>query len=425
MNRRKNRNGIVKIGTLFLMIFILTTVGCGKKGETADQTTEQARKMREDLNYLTDVLEREHKNLYANVSKEEFEERKKSISGNADGMSEVDFYYSLKSLLSLVRDAHTDIGFQPKKNEKFKVLPFQVQNYENKWILVAIDKKDEIYLGSEVRFINNIDINEVFEKMKSILSFENETRAKLLFSKQSNIWSALTFLGVAKEGDDVELGVEQADGKIHKVVIHSINKDEISPEKIAFVKVENLPKTAKNGVYRATDLNEEVLFVQYNYCQESPDLSMEQFTKKIEEALIKNNFHKVILDLRYNPGGDSTVLEPFIQMLYERKKEKKIEVYTLIGKETFSSAVMNAVKTKEELGAILVGEPTSGNVNAFGEIKTFSLKNFPMEISYSTKYFTLFPDYEKDSLYPEVMIPQDFSSILSGHDLEVEWVLNR
>lgn len=129
MNRRKNRNGIVKIGTLFLVIFILTTVGCGKKGETADRTTDQSRKMREDLNYLTEVLEREHKNLYANVSKEEFEERKKSISGNVEGMSEVDFYYSLKSLLSLVRDAHTDIGFHPKNNEEFKILPFQVQNY--------------------------------------------------------------------------------------------------------------------------------------------------------------------------------------------------------------------------------------------------------------------------------------------------------
>ena len=167
------------------------------------------------------------------------------------------------------------------------------------------------------------------------------------------------------------------------------------------------------------------MFVQYNACRESPDLSMKEFTKQIEEALIKNNFHKIILDFRYNQGGDSSVIEPFIQMLSDRKKEKPMQIYTLIGKETFSSAVMNAVKTKEELDAVLVGTPTGGNVNAFGEIKTFSLNHFPMKVSYSTKYFMLLPEYDKDSLYPDVTIPQDLSQILSGHDAEVEWVLTQ
>lgn len=416
---KENRTRIIYVVALFFSVLLL--VSC----KPEQQMTEEAKKMQEDLNYFTDTLEREHKNLYANVSKEEFQVAKDTIAKNLGSMSENDFYYSLKSLLSLVGDAHTDLQRDNIDASAFQVLPFQVQNYDDKWKLVVIDKQYADFLGKEVHFINQMPIAEVFEKMKGIFSYENEVRAKSLFSKQSNIWSALVFLGIAKEGSGLELGVAEEDGTIHNISIYPIGQNEISPEKVAFVQAKNLPITAKNGIYRAKDLREDVLFVQYNLCQESQDLPMEQFTKRIEEALLKNHFQKVILDFRYNPGGNSAVLEPFLQMLAARKKEKPITVYTLIGKETFSSAVMNAVRTKEMLGAVLVGTPTGGNVNAFGEVKSFSLKNFPFTVTYSTKYFSLIPDYDKDSLYPDVTIPQDLSQILSGHDAEVEWVLQQ
>lgn len=89
----------------------------------------------------------------------------------------------------------------------------------------------------------------------------------------------------------------------------------------------------------------------------------------------------------------------------------------------FVYARINAINTVELLNSTLVGTPTGGNVNGYGELKSFNLKNHPMQVWYSTKYFELIKDYQKDSLYPNVGIEHTFENFTNGIDAEVEWIL--
>ena len=72
----------------------------------------------------------------------------------------------------------------------------------------------------------------------------------------------------------------------------------------------------------------------------------------------------------------------------------------------------------------LIGTATGGNVNGYGEVKTFELKNHPFVVTYSTKYFELIRGYDKDSLYPDVEVKQSLEDYLDGKDTEVEWILS-
>ncbi|WAC40145.1 S41 family peptidase [Pedobacter sp. SL55] len=94
-----------------------------------------------------------------------------------------------------------------------------------------------------------------------------------------------------------------------------------------------------------------------------------------------------MVDLRENNGGNSGVLRPFIDSIKNSYLNKNGKLFVLIGKKTFSYALMNAVTLKRNTSAILVGEPTSGNINHFGEVRGFSLPRTGIVIGYSTKYW--------------------------------------
>jgi translation elongation factor P/translation initiation factor 5A len=91
--------------------------------------------------------------------------------------------------------------------------------------------------------------------------------------------------------------------------------------------------------------------------------------------------------LRNNSGGDSSILNPFLDKLKKNYLNKKDSSYVFIGRNTFSSALMNAVNLKINYRSILIGESTSANVNHYGETDGFRLPNSKIIVGYSTKYW--------------------------------------
>jgi len=150
---------------------------------------------------------------------------------------------------------------------------------------------------------------------------------------------------------------------------------------------------------------------------------MEEFVSNVREEINQNTYKKVIIDLRYNSGGNSRIFEPMISELSKLQKQNNFKVYTIIGKNTFSSAIINAIQIKDRLNSELVGTPTGGNVNGYGELKSFNLKNAPITVWYSTKYFELVKGYEKDSLYPDIYVELNFEDYTNGIDRAVEMIL--
>lgn len=92
--------------------------------------------------------------------------------------------------------------------------------------------------------------------------------------------------------------------------------------------------------------------------------------------------------MRFNSGGSSLQGTELIKKLSELKNiNQKKKLFVIIGKNTFSSAIINILDFKKYTNAIIVGEITSGKPNHFGEVKNFLLPNSRLQVNYSTKYF--------------------------------------
>lgn len=402
--------------TILFLISILTAC-------SVDTANIEDNPKLEDLNYFCDTLEKNHKNLYANISKNEFEIEKQRIAEKTPEMSDSDFYYSLKYLLSMVGDAHTTVNFTDSQHKHLNSLGFAVKKYSDGWYLMMMEKENEQYLGWRLLAINDMDISDIFTRTKKIMSYENETWAEKNFSNTINFKDALEYLGIIEKGEPIVFKIEDRNGDNTSLEIKSIKEKEDTDVKIASVTPENSPKTLIPAFYSAIPLDENCFFIQYNVCQESPELSMKEFVSNVSDEIKGNNYKKVIIDLRYNSGGNSNIFGRMLMELAKLQRKDNFKVYTIIGENTFSSAMINAIQIKEMLNSKLVGTPTGGNVNSYGEVRYFNLKNYPITVSYSTKYFELIEGYEKDSLYPDIYVEQNFENYLNGVDQEVEMIL--
>ena len=85
---------------------------------------------------------------------------------------------------------------------------------------------------------------------------------------------------------------------------------------------------------------------------------------------------------------------------------------------------MNAMHFRQKANARLVGIPTGGSLNHYGETAHFTLPNSSIAVYYSTKHFVMDRNYTGTSLVPDVVIEQTVEDILLEKDTVVETLLH-
>jgi hypothetical protein len=139
------------------------------------------------------------------------------------------------------------------------------------------------------------------------------------------------------------------------------------------------------------------------------------FVDDVVTLLESEPVDRVLIDLRNNLGGDSSVMNPLIAALAESRPGVNGDIYVAIGPNTFSSAVLNAAQLKRELGATILGSQTGERVNHFGELETHVLPNTRTVLTFSTRHFALSPDGD-GPLVPDVRLPYRGTDFLRGID---------
>ena len=91
----------------------------------------------DDLNLLCETLETEHYDLYANISEEEFQAEREKIAKQTPNMTDAEFYWSVRHLLSLVGDAHTTAY---PSDYFMSVLPWNIKKFDEGWFILILDK---------------------------------------------------------------------------------------------------------------------------------------------------------------------------------------------------------------------------------------------------------------------------------------------
>lgn len=152
-------------------------------------------------------------------------------------------------------------------------------------------------------------------------------------------------------------------------------------------------------------------------------LKFEDFQEQIFNDLKETDVDKLLFDMRFNGGGNSIYGTGFVNELSRKNINQTGKLFVVIGRSTFSSAILNTLDFKKKTNAIIIGEETGGKPNHYGEVRTFKLPGSKLSVQYSTKYFKN-SESEINTIVPDVKIEITFKDFINGKDPIYEWVKN-
>ncbi len=420
-----------KAAVIILSVFLLTS--CDIRAEQSSASPpipavpEQILSKDEvqaDALQLVSVIEATHPAFSLNDIPPGYNEAKDAfLSQASDEMTVLDLSWLIRAYLSSLKDGHTSVRLTG--SSMYLDVAWQAEGDS----LYLLDENGRL-TNQRVMKLGGIPVGLVFQTIGRYFAAENEAAA----DQNNTVWSMnkdiLSFARVVCDSNKVTLTVEDGRSAIESAV--------------------RFTKKTPYFYYDATSIISsrmigDVFYIEFNSCTPGPEVNE---TVSELKAALKSGVTKVIIDVRNNPGGDSSACTQLLEALgmkvphygtYIRystlskeqrgtkasgfseqapnagaaKPNPKINLAVLTSHKTFSSATMLAVFVQDGKLGTVIGQPSTNSPTCYGDILSFQLDNSHLSISVSYKRF-IRPDTEADQniLLPDLPVP------LSGDPLQ-------
>ena len=412
---------IIKINICFFLVFLMLLVtGC----ETQYLSGDRNSKWKKDLNYLQEALPKKHPNLFFKVSEEQFNKEIDDLKNSVDNLNDDEIIDGIYKITASVGDAHTKI-----KRDFSKQYPMEFYYFKDGvYVINTIDEYKEA-LYSKLIKINGQDIKSMEDKISPLIAKVNEQTIKKALPNYltipeilhgvkivNNIDSEVSFTFENREGKTFDLNVNPLDFKENIEFIISGEYDESYPL--------YMQNPTYNYWYKYLE-NDKTLYLKYNQCLESnKDGKISDFNNEILDFINNNSVDKFVIDMRDNGGGGQDQLDIIIQGIKNKEINDKNKFFVIVGRNTFSAAIGDVVKWRDETNATFIGQATSGKLNHYGQWSTFTLPNSNLTVQCSTMYVNNGED-ESDSFMPDKIIEISIDDYVNKKDPVLDYVLKK
>ena len=411
-----------RLRRLAALLLALTLTLSATAFAAEDQRTAQRR---EDLDVLYSTLTEKHPDLFHRTPESAFLQKKAEIKAGLPEMDDLTFAFALQSLVSLAGDSHTTLSLSLSETHLY---PVALSQLAEGWVLTALPASEKACIGWTVERVNGMSMTTVEERLADVYSYDNMVRLRRQVQQGFAAAELLRYVGITEDMGPLAIEAAGPGGERRTITLPLLPEEQEQWPEMARLTPQGTPATAfQRRAYFSLDLG-DAYYIQYNTCQEDPELPMEQFAAQVERDLGAKRYGKVLIDLRNNGGGSDGVLVPILMLLAPKIRAGETEVWGLVGESTFSSALINAAEIRE-LGGFLAGTPTGGSVDHFGSVSTFTLPNSGIRGQYSNKYLELGGLLESAAgigvapLQPDLYLPETTADRLAGRDTVVEAVL--
>lgn len=387
----------------------------------------------EDIDFLAKELPYRHFDFFTKKSKKEFNAALENIKNNKDSLSDLAIAIKLQQLIASFGDSHSGLNFY-QLIDKNKILPITAYWFRNGYYILQTTPENRAILGKQLVNINGIPIATIADSLSTLFTIDNPATLKKNIPNLIISIQLLQYFGFAQE-NEIVLGLRNKKGEIEN---HTIQQGELTRENRKQIIPDQIPLCFRNErslFFETYQENESLYYIQYNKCW-GKELELQygnaenaakmptfaSFEETIFRTLNYEYVKKIVFDIRLNAGGSSPQGTELIQKLAAHLlQHPDIKLYVIIGRRTYSSAIINAMDFKRLTNAVFIGEETAGKPNHFGEVKNFKLPSSEIIVNYSTKYFKRTDD-DSNSLKPDVLFETSYSDFLNGIDPAYEWV---
>lgn len=397
---------------------------------------------RQDIGLYRQELPQRHINLFFRLSREAFNRELDLLEADLPNLSDLNAGLRLERITIGIGDDHTSIVLPRKLTDDLASLPLSVGWFEDGIYVLSVQERFKAALGTHIVAVGDMPIDDAMAKFAPLISTANPMTVKHRAPRKFPILNYWQQVGLAKPNGSLKLTCSDLNRTPYTFEVKPLDGiDEFKSDAQEIkVKAKVCPTSQPtNPFFSITKYDDgKTLYAQYNRClgreiEERQGKSKEavanlpsiyEYFEHLLNELRSGEIEKLIFDLRWNSGGVSDPGSEFVDKLAKLKAiNQRGKIFVLIGRRTFSSALLNAVDFKAHTQAILVGEPTSGNASHFGEIRSFELPHTHINVNFSTKYFRRDGGNE-GALVPDIAAAQTFKDFVNGIDPAIEAALH-
>jgi hypothetical protein len=176
-----------------------------------------------------------------------------------------------------------------------------------------------------------------------------------------------------------------------------------------------------------------ILYFQYNRSSDAPEETTEAFGKRLLSALDQHPVKGLVIDYRFNTGGNLHLGADLTKKLQERTKG--IRRWIVAGRSTFSAGITHVASWREAGNVTIIGEPVGDTMEFWAEGGNIKLPNSGYEVHFANGRHSYSPapcpqgtycyDLKADSLDPDIHLSPSWAEYRTGKDPVMDAILRQ
>ena len=427
---------------ILLPVFAIWFIPLGASAQGNNITEWQ-----KDIDFIVNKIEEFHPNPWFRISRESFLDNANQIKNNLERLTEEQRIVKTMQLVASLGDGHTYL-FPWTHKLFYHWFPVRTERFEDGIFITGIDSEYKDYVGMEITRIGRLSADSCFNLMGSVTSVDNPLHFERTVPSVICNATVLIGLGIIDNRELLELSVKDKSGNDKRIVIDAVgygtdggwanDKSAVWGSKNPVTVFDNLKgnlpialeknMSSRSNYWFKELKEEEAIYFQYNRCFNSEE-PFKDFNHRMWSVYEANptGYDKLIVDLRYNGGGDGTLHKDFLtEVIKHPEINKRGHLFIITGRETFSAGSKLIAEMLAYTNAITVGEP-AGPINWFSDTEQLVLPSGGMgTIHISRMYWQYGHPYDnKGYLSPEFPVQVSFKDYSTGKDKALELILKK
>lgn len=386
-----------------------------------------------DLRQLQQIVHTKYSNLFYNITAPDWDKAVDVFYNEIPRLEKEQVLAGFIKLVALFHIGHTQVNsfglHHGGSALQLNRLPYQLYWFSDGVYILSASKKYEQAVGGKVIKIGTLKTEDALAAIRPLVSFENEQGFKANSMFFLSTPEFLKTQGITETASEVRITYLK-NGKEETVLVSAetglngfsmTGLETPSGWVVAKKATEDIPLWQKEPAsfrYMEYLPEPEILYVRHSVNLNDGDKTIAAFFDNMAAFIEKNDVQKLVLDIRTNGGGNNQLNKPMITSIIRSVKiNQKGKFFCIIGRRTFSAA-QNLVNELEKYTEVtFIGEPTSENVNFYGDTRTETLHNSKLQVNLSWLWWqNLDPRDRRKATSPELAVDMGFDDYYNNED---------
>ena len=337
---------------------------------------------REDLDFLAEELPKQHVSLFHTMTPAQFEQAVLALRERIPALARHQVIVELARIVALIGDGHSRLDLTDGPNIGFRRYPLRLYLYSDGLFVQASD--DAQAVGARVVAIGDTPIAQAYARVREVIARDNEVWVQHVAPALLVVPEVLHSLGLIADMQRARLAIERPNGAHDTIELRPCAPG-ASVTWIDAAEQAGAPPLwlrAPENKFWFTHLRDtNTLYVQYNAVRDKPEETVAEFFDKVFTFADAREVDRFVLDIRRNGGGNGYLNQPIIHGMIKRDRiNQPGKLYTIIGRGTYSAAMMLTDDLEKHTKTLFVGEPTGASPNMYGDAEKIVLPNSGLEI---------------------------------------------